>query len=68
MGGGVFALNKGMEIYFPVYLHNKLTLLIGLAFLGISALAIFGIMAKILHIIDFKDILNSLRRKNGKTQ
>ena len=68
MGVGVFALNKGMEIYFPVYLHSKLTLLIGLAFLGISALAIFGIMAKILHIIDFKDILSSLRRKNGKTQ
>lgn len=48
------------------YLTNRILLLAGLALFGVLALAIFMIMAKILHVIDFSEILNLIRRKHGK--
>ena len=65
MGVVVWGANKALCLCFPQYMQSSLYLFCGLAFLGIIALAIFLLMAKILNIIDFRQILNMVRRKHG---
>jgi putative peptidoglycan lipid II flippase len=65
MGIVVWGANKALCLYLPQYMQSSLYLFCGLAFLGIIALAIFLLMAKILNIIDFRQILNMVRRKHG---
>ena len=50
---------------FPEYLFSNLHTFGVLAVAGILALAIFVLMARILNIIDFKQILKALQRKHG---
>ncbi|MBO6281639.1 MAG: murein biosynthesis integral membrane protein MurJ [Alphaproteobacteria bacterium] len=66
MGGCVWAADYGLKMYFAVYLVHKICLLAELCVLGVFALAIFMISAKILHVINFCEILNMVRRKHGK--
>ena len=66
MGGCVWAADYGLKMYFAVYLVRKICLLAELCVLGVFALAIFMISAKMLHVINFYEILNMVRRKHGK--
>ncbi len=65
MGVGAWCTNAALIHYFPSYLTRQICLFGGLAVVGIIALAILLIMGKILHIIDFRQILNMARRKHG---
>ena len=68
MGICVKGADYGVQYYFAEYLKYKLWLLAELCALGVFALAIFMISAKMLHIIDFYEILNMVRRKHDKTK
>ncbi len=65
MGAVVWLLNSLLLQHFPLFLKSKMHLFCGLAVDGIIALAILLIMVKILHIIDFRQLLNMARRKHG---
>ena len=65
MGAGVYEFLQVTQYFFPTYLMSYLHTFGVLAVAGIFALAIFLIMAKILHIVDFRQILNMARRKHG---
>lgn len=64
-GALVYGLSYILSIYFGALLRHKLWLLVELGFLGAFALAIFLISAKITGVIDFREILNMIRKKNG---
>ncbi|MBP5352563.1 MAG: murein biosynthesis integral membrane protein MurJ [Alphaproteobacteria bacterium] len=64
MGACVYGVDMQIAPLLPA---GKLLLLIRLAVLGIFALAIFLIMAKLFAVINFNDILNMMRRKHGQT-
>jgi putative peptidoglycan lipid II flippase len=64
MGIGVGEFLQIVQFYFPRYLMSNLQVFCVLSGAGISALAIFMIMAKILHIIDFGEMFNAMRRRN----
>jgi putative peptidoglycan lipid II flippase len=64
MGLFVWVVNNGIMQYFSNYMESKLKLLAILGFLGIIALAFFLIAAKICAIIDYKDLLQMMRRKH----
>ena len=66
MGFSAGELLQVVQYYFPAYLSGNLSTFCVLAGVGIFALAIFLIMARILHIIDFGEILNAVRKKHGK--
>ena len=66
MGVFVFAVNLWVLHCFPNYTAHKLTLLTVLGFFGIIALAFFLIAAKICAIIDYRDLLQMMRRKHDK--
>lgn len=53
------------QYLFPSYLTSYLYTFGVLAVSGIIALAILLIMIKMLHIVDFRQILNMARRRNG---
>lgn len=65
MGVCVWGAEEALLHYFPLFMHKNIFMFCGLAFLGVIALAIFLLMAKIMHIIDFRQILNMVRRKHG---
>ncbi len=65
MGAGAWCANAALMRFFPLYFKSKLCLFAGLAGVGIIALAILLIMVKILHIVDFRQIINMARRKHG---
>ncbi|MBR1825483.1 MAG: murein biosynthesis integral membrane protein MurJ [Alphaproteobacteria bacterium] len=64
MGVCVGECMRVVQYYFPEYLFSNLSVFCVLAGIGVFALAIFLIMAKILHIIDFREMLGAMRRKN----
>ena len=64
-GALVYALSYIFAANYGELLRHKLWLLAELSFLGAFALAIFMISAKITGVIDFREILNMIRRKNG---
>ena len=66
MGACVRAADYGLKLCFAAYLVHKIWLLAELCVLGVFALAIFMISAKILNVINFYEILNMVRRKHGK--
>lgn len=65
MGLVVWAVEHTMLSFFPRYMEHKISLLLALGVLGIIALAFFLIAAKIGNVIDFQQIVRSLRRKHG---
>lgn len=65
MGCFVWLVNNGILYYFPDYPEHKITLLATLSFLGIIALAFFLILATMFSIINYREILQMMRRKNG---
>ena len=64
MGIGAGEFLQVVQFYYPQYLLRNLHVFCVLAGAGILALAIFLIMARILHIIDFREMLSAMRRKN----
>ncbi|MBQ9270873.1 MAG: murein biosynthesis integral membrane protein MurJ [Alphaproteobacteria bacterium] len=64
MGCGVWWFLYAVQSYFPRYLTSNLYVFGVLACSGILALVIFITAAKILHIIDFRELLGAMRRKN----
>ena len=64
-GALVYGLSYILSVNFGALLRHKLWLLVELGFLGAFALAIFLISAKITGVIDFREILNMIRKKNG---
>ncbi len=65
-GIATYSMNRLIFVCWPDYLQHKLPLFFVLAVLGILALAIFLILAKICKVIDFNEIINTLRKKHGK--
>ena len=65
MGCGVGIFLQVVQFYFPHYLNSNFHTFCVLAVSGIIALAILLIMVRILHIVDFRQILNMARRKHG---
>jgi len=66
MGAAVYGVNQAILVFWPIYMQNKFLLFCVLAFLGILALAIFLFLAKICKVIDFNEIIHTLRKKHGK--
>ncbi|MBR6355429.1 MAG: murein biosynthesis integral membrane protein MurJ [Alphaproteobacteria bacterium] len=66
MGGCAHGAILAAQHYFPTYLAGSFYVFYVLAAVGTFALAIFLIMAKILHIIDFGDIIDAVRKRYGK--
>lgn len=64
MGIGAGEFLQVVQFYYPQYLLRNLHVFCVLAGAGILALAIFLIMARILHVIDFREMLSAMRRKN----
>lgn len=64
-GALVYGLSYILSIYFGTLFRHKLWLLVELGFLGAFALAIFLISARITGVINFREILNMIRKKNG---
>lgn len=67
-GAFVYGLYYILSASFGELLQHKIWLLLELAFLGVFALAIFLISAKLTGVINFKEILNTVKKKhdNGK--
>ena len=64
MGISVWALKETIGIYDPSWIiYSKFLLFIYLAFMGIFALSIFLLLAKITNVINFNDFYGLLRRK-----
>lgn len=64
MGLSVWILKETISYYNHNWLINSKTILLGyLSFIGIFALAIFLLLARIFNVIDFKDFYGLLRRK-----
>lgn len=63
MGFGVYIFKYIIYLYFSSYLSSVGSIFIFLAASGILALAIFMIMAKILHIIDLRTMFSAVGRK-----
>lgn len=62
------AVVKLADVYLSSFFATgKMFLLLRLSVLGIFALAIFLILAKIFSVINFRDVANSMRRKHEKT-
>lgn len=68
MGGCVWCADYGLKLCFAAHLAHKIWLFAELCVLGVFALAIFMISAKILDVINFREILNMVRRKHGKEE
>ena len=52
---------------YPAYMLSKTGLFCGLSLLGILALAIFVISATICKVIDVREIINMMRKRNAKS-
>ena len=66
MGIIIWAINSQIYMNYLYISNSKKYLFIYLLLLGVLALAIFLIMAKIIHILDFDEILKTIRSKNAK--
>ena len=66
MGIIIWAINSQIYMNYSYISNSKTYLFIYLLLLGVLALAIFLIMAKIIHILDFDEILKTIRSKNAK--
>ena len=61
----VWGANQVALICFPDYQNSKTSLLLVLGVLGIIALAFFVIVATICSVINYREILQMMRKKNG---
>ncbi len=66
MGIIIWIINSQIYMNYSYISNSKTYLFIYLLLLGVLALAIFLIMAKIIHILDFDEILKTIRSKNAK--
>ncbi|MBR1601103.1 MAG: murein biosynthesis integral membrane protein MurJ [Alphaproteobacteria bacterium] len=65
MGVFVLVVNNIILYCYPDYTERKISLFAVLCFLGIIALAFFMFIATMMSIINYREILQIMRRKNG---